>query len=276
MQKPGWRPERRNRKIGTPAAGYSKQSDMRIPQSWPDRHGHFSAYYEWAEPDFAQKVVITGKPVLFIFEVPREGFTYGCTPADILHLFSLIPLEEWQPTDFILFRQPTRKQTLLKPVWGRCIYRAEVFGKDGSAIVIEAQKVGAKLVWPRKCKLEDRDELERLKQDGHQFESDKRRHVATLTQETIRSTILYRTFLHELGHWENYRQDVLNPQTRISKHRTRAEDLYYSRPASERESFAHSFAQKLEAYLKARNEIPFAPKEFDPSQPMQVEPVCSD
>lgn len=259
MQNSTWRPERRNRKIGTAASGFSKSNNMRIPESWLDKDGKARFYYERAELDFVRKVSLNNKTLRVLYEIPRAGFTYGCSPSDVIHLLSKITVRGWEFPELILFRQPTRKQTKHYPVWGRFLYYAEIGGFCGPAVILEAQKVGSRIRWPNKCSLESRAELERLKNDGHCFESCKREQVANLEENAVRNTILYRTILHELGHWVQYQKEVLSSPAQIFEKENTSEDIYFSKPSPERECFAHRFADDLASDLKLRGLIPFSP-----------------
>jgi hypothetical protein len=69
---------------------------------------------------------------------------------------------------------------------------------------------------------------------------------------------LYRTVLHELGHWVDCYEKVELP-SRASSGESWSElwEVYCRRPVSERESFAHRYAHVLAQDLKARGQIPF-------------------
>ena len=257
-----WRPERRNRNIGTKSAGYSKSNDMRIPESWLDKHGNCSLYYERIELPQVEEVTINSFQLKLLYEEPHEGFTYGCSPEDVKRLLS--SAAEMVPAlpDIVAFRQPTRKQRQQFPVWGRFLYVAE-FGKhQGTAIVLEAQELGALLKRPKSMSLEDRAEYERLIRDGYSFRETKRYFEAELTEDAVRNTKLYRTLPHELGHLADYHQKVLSARTALDSDQDTAADLYFSRPTSEREVFAHRFAVELAQSLRSAGEIPFGPQGF--------------
>lgn len=252
-----WRPERRNRNIGKPWSGFSKSNDMRVPESWQDKHGNYSMFYERLDSPTEQNTTIGVFDLKVLYEEPRVGFSYGCTPSDVIKVLSLaVSLSSSLPA-IIAFRQPTRKQQRQRPVWGRFLYFAE-FGKhEGTAIIIEAQEIGASLKWPKRMTLEDRAEYERLVADGHPFVETKRHFEATLTEQAVRNTLLYRTLLHELGHLAHYYQDVFYSRTALDKDQSIARELYFSKPSSEREVFAHGFAEKIGQSLRRAGEIPF-------------------
>ena len=68
------------------------------------------------------------------------------------------------------------------------------------------------------------------------------------TSATCRATVLYRTLLHEVGHHVDRRDYGQRGE----------DDAYYQRPARERESFAHRYAERIAGDLRARRVIPFA------------------
>ena len=254
-----WRPECRNRNIGTKAFRCSKSNDMRIPESWVDRDGNFSAYYERLESPRVETVEIGQKRVDVLYEEPRAGFSYGCCPTDIRKILLLIESQIPALPDIVAFRQPTRKQRQQSPVWGRFIYSAQLEKHEGTAILLEAQELHAPLRWSKRMTLDSRAEYERLVDDGHIFMETKRYYIANLREDSVRNTLLYRTFLHELGHLADYHQKVLDLATALAPDREAADDLYFSRPPKEREAFAHRFADELKLVLLRNGAIPFAP-----------------
>ncbi len=257
-----WRPERRNRKIGTKSSGYSKPNDMRIPESWQDKHGNCSLYYERLELTHVEEVSIGRFKIRILYERPHDGFTYGCSPTDIIKLLELVSGSVLDMPEIIAFRQPTRKQSQQFPVWGRFLYFAEFGREQGTAIVLESQQLGASLKLAKNMSLERRAEYERLIADRHCFAETKRHFEAQLDEDGIRNTILYRTLLHELGHLADYHQKVLCEQTALDPDQGVAAELYFSRSTSEREVFAHRFAEGLSQSLKDEGEVPFAPLPF--------------
>jgi hypothetical protein len=257
-----WKPERRNRNIGTKRAGYAKSKDMRIPESWLDKHGNCSLYYERLELAHVEEVTIGDLEFKILYEQPRDGFSYGCSPSDVIKLLSMAAKIVPALPKIIALRQPTRKQRQQFPVWGRFLYFAELGKHRGTTIILEAQELGASLKWSKSMSLEDRAEYERLARDGHYFMETKRDFRAHLAENGIRNTNLYRTLLHELGHLTDYHQKVLNKQTALDPDQSVAADLYFSRPTQEREVFAHRFAEDLSRSLKTAGEIPFELQPF--------------
>ncbi len=231
-----------------------------------DRHGNGSLFYERMEPAYFAQEDIGGFDVKVFYEMPNDGFTYGCSPPDVVKVLNAVAPNVPTLPDMIAFRQPTRKQRQLKPVWGRLLYFADFGAHDGSAIILEAQEMGATLSQSKQMSPEDRAELDRLRADGHVFNKTKRSFEALLSAQTVRATILFRTLLHELGHWIQYCDDVLNATTALDPDQDVASDLYFSKPGSEREVYAHRFADRLAARLRTSGTIPFEPLRFNPKQ----------
>jgi hypothetical protein len=251
------RPERRNRKIGTAASGYGQSNKMTIPNSRLDRFGIASLYQERIKSEFVEKARIGPFDVAILYEKPRPGFAYGCTPKDVVHLLSQVPDGHCDMIDLIVFRQPTRKQSQQHSVWGRLQYFAMIGDHIGAAIFLEAQEVGYSFKWKRKMSLESQAELQRLRDDGHLVEESKREFTITPTEESIRNTVLYRTLLHELGHWQQYEKEALDEMTALSDDLDVAYDLYFAKPTVEREQFAHRYASEMGNLLRKSGVIPF-------------------
>lgn len=232
---------------------------MRIPESWVDEHGNCSLYYERLVSPQVTQIIVGDNHLKILYETPKDGFSYGCSPSDVIKLLARATKFAPALPNIIAFRQPTRKQRQQNPVWGRFMYFAEFAEHHGTAVILEAQRLGASLKWPKRMTLEDRAEYQRLLQDGHSFVETKRNFVTEFTEESVRSTVLYRTFLHELGHLADYHQKVLNDQSALDPDQDAAADLYFARPASEREAFAHRFAEELGQSLLGSGAIPFEP-----------------
>ena len=88
-------------------------------------------------------------------------------------------------------------------------------------------------------------EFERLRNDGHQLSR------VGSNPDSIRNTQLYRTRPHEMGHWVDWLEKVARPVSA-------SVDRYFERPQSEREVFAHRYAEAVRDRLKNSGVIPFA------------------
>ena len=237
---------------------------MRIPENWMDRHGNVSLCYERIEPSYFVRESVGDFDLKLFYELPRDGFTYGCSPPDVLKVLRAAAPSIPSLPDMLAFRQPTRKQRQLKPVWGRFLYFAEFGAHEGTAIVLEAQEIGAPISWSKRMSLDDQAELDRLRIDGHVFNETKRTFDALLSAQTIRSTILFRTLLPEIGHLAQYHEEVMEAAPALDADHDIARELYFSKSSSEREVYAHSFADRLAADLRSSGAIPFEPIAFEP------------
>lgn len=236
----GWNPGRRNRHAGTAAHGHGQANAMVIPDT---SRGHL-AYFEQLGSPVTVHRRINGMPMRFFVQAPQAGFFYPCTVDDICTLLALCPMEDWKTVDFIVLRQPTRKQRMLKPVWGRAIFHFEGVPAPGPAVVLEAQNLEP-LTWSRNVSPDDARELDRLRADGHDVRLERRRWCITPTAAALRHTLLYRTLLHEIGHHVDYTNDANT-------------GLPWSRHVHKRkEDFAHRYAHDLFDRLRARGVVPF-------------------
>jgi len=252
--KPGYRPERRNRKIGTSSSGFKHRNKFDIPgeQVWSDRHGFEIKFYENLKPTFVLSVDFLSE-LKILYESPRDGSTDGCEPADVVKILAQLPPEDLYLLKYIIFRQPTRKQEIFAPVWGRCLYQFNDIKNSGVAIMLEAVDLTKPIVWDVKLDIDDAKEFERLIEDGHQIEHGKRTNKILLTEDSVRNTMLYRTLLHEVGHLAEYTNIFRGADENLQ----RDYDEYFSKPVREREDLAHRYAAEKVAMLRERGVIPF-------------------
>lgn len=147
-------------------------------------------------------------------------------------------------------RQPKRTEEIFSSVWGRLVFYYEFDGNVFPAIILESVKSGSKLRWSRKADIDRQKELERLRNDGFELIETKRSFEIDLTLENVRNTQLYRTLLHEIGHYVQYCED---------------EEKFDHLPSAEKEVFAHNFADKLKLELEQKGVIPFSRQFFEMS-----------
>ncbi len=236
--RPGWNAVRRNRKIGTAAQGHGQANELVIPEPRRDVKRYFERITSSA--NFSRQVA--HRDIEFIVEHPRPSWFYPCTPADVCELLKHCPSCDLETLDLIVFRQATRKQRILSPVWGRALYYAEFQRWKGSAIVLEAQNLEP-FSWPKSLTPEHDREITRLRHDGHRIILGKRDIRIEVTPDSLRNTLLFRTLLHELGHHVDFeRHEIAEWRRRLPV---------------EKEDFAHRYAAKLFADLKRRNLAPF-------------------
>lgn len=236
--RPGWKPTRRNKHAGTRAHGHGNDNKLSIPESWHES----TCYYEKLIGYVVVRRTIGTRELLFFVEPTRPDWFYPCSVDDICAVLSNCSTEIVSAFDFIVLRQPTRKQRILRPVWGRAIFAFDLDKYMGSAIVLEAQSL-ASLQWPRSLGPESMRELERLRKDGHDIRNTRRGIDINVTSRSLRNTILYRTLLHELGHHVDYARS--------------AEDEWKGKVQSQKEGFAHRFALELYMQLSERGVLPF-------------------
>lgn len=180
-----------------------------------------------------------------------------------------IPMVDWEGLETFVLRQSTRKQRILSPAWGRLLYDADLglpgraTKRMGPAVLLEAVDCAAKLEWSSSLDPDDQAELERLKQDGHAIERVGRRHVISTNVAATRATQLYRTLLHEIGHWVDWLEKVERPAARGGDFDSLYE-AYFQRPKDEREAFAHRYADEARERLQRFGVMPFDRIELRP------------
>lgn len=248
---------RRNRNIGTAKQGHGKNNSLVIPDRLDGVH--------WLERIGDCKVEdrqIAGRSIRFIIEANALNCLHVCTVSDVAHLLRALPQSDWAGLDTFVFRQPTRKQLNLSPAWGRLRYYADVTtsrGKllaQGAAIFLDAIEVDNVMTWGTSLDPDDQQELQRLSLDGHHVERSGRKHHISVTAASARNTQLYRTLLHEIGHWFDWLSKVEEPASR-GEDWAALESKYFSRPKAEREAFAHRYGEAQRSRLETDGVIPF-------------------
>lgn len=238
-------PIRRNRNIGTAKSGHDKDNSLVIAES---RHKGTIFWANLTEYRVIERI-IKGKGFKFIVEQTRAEYLHACTVDDLIYLLSQLPAEELADFNLIVLRQPKRKEEILASVWGRAVFWVEIGKHEGPAILLEAFDPSKPIRWSRSLTPDDRQELERLREDGHQVTTNSRAHIVRPTLETIRATQLYRTLLHEIGHHVDYRRSGC--------------DAWDAKSSLDKEKFAHHFADLKRQQLIEQGVIPF-PRIFDP------------
>lgn len=248
-------PIRRNRNIGTANQGFGDLNRLVIPSPANESRSFFERLGKY------NTVIreINGHKFRFVIERTRQTSFHACTVGDIAKVISHIPKIDIGDLSLVILRQPTRKEEILSPVWGRLIYSYEFENDYWPAVIIEATNLERVLKWSKRLCIEDQKELDLLKQDGHRFSVDKRHYTAEFKLENIRNTQLYRTLLHEFGHYVHYQKIVERPaidDEPIEDWDKRA-DIYHNIPKREKEEFAHSYAKKKREELENGGVIPF-------------------
>src|SRR5689334_22304980 len=106
---------RRNRNIGTAKQGYGQNNRLVIPTR---KHPIPSYYFENLQNYQRIKLDIkVGVSVTFLVEETREGCFHACTIDDIAYLLRFVPPADLEGLDFIVLRQPKRKEEVLNAAW---------------------------------------------------------------------------------------------------------------------------------------------------------------
>ena len=257
--KPGSDPTRRNRNIGTASQGHGADNRMTIP----DVGGCARVYWENLRTYHLVKKQVSGQEVLFIVEELTQGYIHPSSIGDVCKILNAIPSDDWNGIGAIYFRQPTKKENVISPTWGRLAIWCEIGSNrrpaiyQGPAILLPAQQAGKDLRWSRSLAPDDQRELERLQRDGHTIGEDKRGFTVQSNRESLRNTQLYRTLLHEIGHWVDWKERVGRPSELNPAHFQNLSDAYWGRPRDEREKYAHGYANDMHRMLRDVGAIPF-------------------
>lgn len=203
--------------------------------------------------------VINGHEFLFFVEETRENCFHSCSVNDIVKLITHIPSEDYGNLRFIILRQPKRKEEIISPVWGRLIYSFEFEQEYAPAIILDAVDTHKKLVWSKKMTVDDQKEFIRLQEDQHVFTDNKKAYISPICIKPSRNTQLYRTLLHEFGHYVHYLEVVERPgiETEDDEMKEARDNFYFRLPKMEKEKFAHQYADRLKQKLTEEKVIPF-------------------
>ena len=207
--------------------------------------------------------VVANRTVRFVIEKNSLNCIHPCSVADVVRMLESLPQSDWAGLDTFVFRQPTRKQLILSPVWGRLLYYAKIStltGRPiakGPSIFLDAIDPDKTMTWRTSLDPDDTQELQRLAEDGHEVRREGRKYHIAVSASSARATQLYRTLLHEIGHWFDWLSKVEEPFSRGAEWED-LEERYFARPKSEREAFAHRYADTQRASLKAKGCILFA------------------
>lgn len=251
----GWNPTRRNRNIGTKKQGHGQNNCLTIAQ----RSDTGLSFYERITAPSKGEIEVQGTKITVVTEALKDGYFYSCTSRDVQKIFNHLPKEDLEGLRFIIFRQPKRKEAILSAVWGRLIYSFEFEGEYGPAIIIEATPKRDFYTYPKKQSVEEALEFDLLKKDGMHFKEMKRDFIAHIDESVIRCVQLYRTLLHEVGHYVHY-LNVVQRSGNVDEDFEALEarhDVYFKIPTSEKESFANCYAVEMNQRLTKLGVLPF-------------------
>ena len=238
---PAWDPRRRNRNLGTARAGHGKNNMHVVPH--PRWHGD-RFFSDMLNNPVRLSRAICGREVAFFVEAPIAGFYHHCTVEDITRLLSVLPPIDWDGLRIIVLRQPTRRQNLLRPVWGRLRYSMRAYGLEGVAIHLDSQDPTVQILWSTSLDPEGQREIRRLAEIGHRITRRGGLWIIQPSMTSIRRQQLFRTVLHEIGHLVDWR-------------RWSNLDRCFQRSWHEQETFAFRYATTLSNDLRRRHLIPF-------------------
>lgn len=255
MKHSAWNPTRRNRNIGTEKSAHSQNNKLVVPERWLD----FKIFWERLVDPIIVPVEIKAHKITMFIEPVRKGCVHACTPHDIIKVLELIPQEHLEEIEVIVLRQPKKKEEILKPVWGRFVYYADLGKYSGPGVYIEAAEVGKVIKWGNKLTPFDKKELDSLKSHGHHIEKVKRGYDIHTTPKTVRNTQLFRTLPHEIGHAIDYLYHSLDPSIEAS---SEAEseyitDAFNSKPTLDKEEYANRYAREFYSKNVADGNFPF-------------------
>lgn len=231
-------PVKRNRNIGTSKQGHGQNNRFRIPDTWMDS----KIFYERLNSPVRLKRKVRDKEYKFLIEPTLTDYTHSVTVDDIERIIGLL-IGYVHHMDIFVLRQPTRKQVVLSSVWGRLALYYEADACQGTAIIIEAQQINKPVKRSKSLDPATQKELLRLEKDGHKITLGKREFIIESTLESCRSTQLYRTIPHELGHYVDYI--------------TSGDTEYSSKPERQKEDYAHRYADEFIEKMVAESKIPF-------------------
>ncbi len=257
MRGNGWNPTRRNKNIGTKKSGYSQNNELVISDRWSEDR----VFWERLVSPVIYPIDIRGHQITLLIEPPRAGFFHSATPQDIERMFHLFPQAHVEEIEVVVLRQPKQKELILKPVWGRFIYYADLGKYSGPGIYLESLKMGDVLKWDKKLTPFYQLALEMLRSDGHEIETTKRHHLIHTTAHSVRNTQLFRTLPHEMGHAVDY---LLHAEIPASQASSESESDYIynkfkAKPSLDKEAFANRYAREFNDKNRATGKIPYEP-----------------
>jgi len=249
VKRSGWNPTRRNRNIGTAKSGHGLANRLVIPAPWNDPRVFWEKLHE--------PVAIEINGFTILVEPCLPGFVHSVTVDDLVRMLGLLPPHDIAALRTVVLRQPTRKQGVLAAVWGRLAYFADFGRARGPAIILDAQRLAGCLEWGRHLSPDVAEELERLRTDGHTVTGENRRWRIQTSMVSTRSTQLFRTVPHELGHHVQYDREVRQRAGGDMDAELALRDHYFTKPAREKEDFAHRYARETMERLSAEHRVPF-------------------
>ena len=217
---------KRNRNSGTKKSGYKKQSEFNIPSQNRKPFYQNINIYEQCQRN------INSIKLKFIIEKLKPNYLYACNIDEICEVLSFCPTADLEGLGLIILRQPKRKEEIFSPCWGRLIYEFDYQEKLQPAIILEAVNIDDDIVINNySISPFFQKEIALLIAEGHEVKITKRRIVIKKTIQAVKQTQLYRTVLHEVGHYV-YKKSA-----------------YYCDSYEEKENFANAYAENIRELL---------------------------
>ncbi len=215
---------RRSRNIGTAKQGHGRDNAMAIPFPFEPKA---LLFYERLGDCTRQTRTLNGQEITFIVEKTRKPNVHACSVDDIARVLSCIPAADLKGLEFVVLRQPKRKEEILSSVWGRYHPYGEFDNRFGGVIILEAMDLSRALRWRKPQDAIWLEELEKLRDEGHEITETPKRFEIRSTLAAVRQTQLFGTVPHEVGH-------------HVQAMRNRDVDRL---PTSEKERFAETYAR---------------------------------
>lgn len=221
-------PARRSRNIGTAKQGHGRDNEMRVPFPMP-RHAPALFFPERLGEITRRTLEFGNHEITFITEKPRPSNAHACSIEEIARVLNRVRVADLAGIEFVVLRQPKRKEELLHSVWGRYLRDYEFEGRFGHAIILEAMDLSRVLRWRKPLSAFWQEELELLRNEGHIVKETAKLYEIRSTLEAVRQTQLFRTLPHEIGH---------------HVHASRVPN-FNCLPAREKETFAEKYAREF-------------------------------
>ena len=219
-------PSRRSRNIGTAKQGHGQDNRLALPIS---SHPTYSSFFENLHDVRTERRMVGGHSLLFLIEKLRPSLTHACSVDEIARVLACVPPDDLEGLQFVVLRQPKRKEEILSPVWGRYIPFFEFKDEAGSAIILESLDLTKPLRWKKPLSAHWMEQVEKLRKQGHTVtESDRVFEIASTT-EAVRETQLFETLPHEVGHHVHACVD----------------EAFHQRTTREKEDYAEKYAREF-------------------------------
>ena len=188
-----------------------------------------------------------------------DGHQHLCSAEAIVGVLNELPREDIDGLGLVVLRQETRKEQILRLAWGSMSWCDRFHGYVGPVLSVDAVDLtdpwfrwsGPSLA-PGIAR-----EIERGRKLGLHVEQDDGGYWLEMNAKLLRRWQLALTVPHEVGHWVDFKQQVLGP-LRVGSVAEAVDDPRYgalmdqwwARPAvPEREEFAFRYAAQFQERL---------------------------